>query len=498
MHALARHSIVNLIAFSLSRMIGLVIVSLVVGQYGLAAFGLIMLVRVFLPGQLFVIFDLALPEVVIRATAQGLARNQTAEAARLYLAAQIVATAIGTLLALPLILAPGLVTQWVFNLDDDYAAELAPAVLAHGAALPLLFAANIASAGLKGQEAFRALRAVDVTTTLLYGVAAVLLIESDAGIVAIALAYLGSQALKALVALFLARRGFGKHHRGVRPDFHSLFADKAYHRALIARRFGAMATSQLPRIAISYVLGPAAVGLFEAVLRLPRFLKSVVALCHVGVMPVVVRLKLAGRKDELTTIALQGPRILLALASLAVLPTVCLSQPLLALWLGPEVEPYWAWLAVLCVLPLMSATVGFWNAMGKAEASFVRKQNRVALVQGLLTAAVALPLLGTLGAAAFWLGAVCGMAYGAPAFLAINAQRFEVPAMRLLLPLLWVVLASLPAAAVGVALQYWVQLDNWPRLLSAFALVSAVQAAMLACFIVRPEERRSLLRLGRS
>ena len=498
MHAIARHSIVNLIAYTLSRLIGLAIIGLVVGEYGLAAFGLIMLVRLFLPGQLFMIFQLALPEVVTRSTTQGLVRDQAAEATRIYLAAQIVAFGIGTLLALPLIVAPETVAVLLFNLDVAYAAELAPAVIAHGAALPLLFAGGIAGARLKGREAFHDLRTVDVATTLLYGLAALLLIRLDVSVVAIALAYLGSQALKAFITLLLARAGFGRHGQLLRPDFRSLFADKAYHRALIVRHLGSMATSQLPRLLISYVLGPSAVGLFEAVLRLPRFLKSVVALCHVGVMPVVVRLNLAGRKEELAIIAVQGPRILLAMASLAVLPTACLARPLLTLWLGPELEPYWPWLAALCVLPLMSATAGFWNAMGKAEAPIVRKQNRVALVQGLLTAAVALPLLGTLGAAAFWLGAICGMAYAAPMFMMVNARRFEVPAVRLALPLLWVVLASLPAAAAGVALQLWLPLDNWPRLLAAFALVSAVQAAMLACFIVRPEERRTLLRLGRS
>jgi len=499
MHAIARHSIVNLIAFALSRMIGLIVVTLVVGEYGLAAFGLIMLVRLFLPGQLFMIFDLALPEVVTRATAQGLALDQATEAARLYLAAQILAIGIGTVLALPLMLAPEAITHLLFNLDATDAAELAPAVIAHGAALPLLFAANVAGAGLKGQEAFHDLRMVEVVTALLYGLAALLLVRVDASVTAIAIAYLCSRVLRAMAALFLGRRGFGRQAwRGVRPDFRLLFADKAYHRALIARRFGATATGQLPRLLISYLLGPAAVGLFEAVLRLPRFLKSVVALCNVGVMPVVVRLNLAGRKDELTKIALHGPRLLMSIASLAVLPTACLSQPLLAVWLGPEVEPYWPWFAALCVLPLLSATIGFWSAMGKVDAGFVRKQNRVALVQGLLMAAVALPLFGTLGAAAFWLGAICSIICVAPALMAINAKRFEVPAVRLALPLLWVVLASLPAAAVGVALQHWLPLDNWPRLLAAFALVSAVQAAMLACFIVRPEERRTLLRLGRS
>jgi hypothetical protein len=93
---------------------------------------------------------------------------------------------------------------------------------------------------------------------------------------------------------------------------------------------------------------------------------------------------------------------------------------------------------------------------------------------------------------------LCGLLFSLPALLLIAARRHSVPPMRLASPLALLLAVSLPAAALGVLLQHWIALDSWPRLLSAFALVSTVQALMLALFVLRPAERRTLLRLGRS
>jgi O-antigen/teichoic acid export membrane protein len=204
-----------------------------------------------------------------------------------------------------------------------------------------------------------------------------------------------------------------------------------------------------------------------------------------------------GNRAELSQLAVHGPRLVLAVASLLTLPTICLAQPFLSLWLGPEVEPYWPWFAALCGLPLFSATAGFWTAMGRAELAFLRKSSMIALIQGAIVIAVALPLMNTLGVPAVWLALLCSLLFAVPAVLRLNSRRWEVSIGRLTMPVLAVLGTSLPAAALGAALAYWVDLSSWPRLISAFSVISALQALMLALLIVRPDERRSLLRFRR-
>lgn len=498
MHAIARHSILNFLAFGLSRVLALVIVGLVVEEYGLAVFGLLMLVRTFLPGTLLGVFDFGLPAIVTRATARDLASGKPAEAFHTALAAAVLLAGMGLLLGLPLILAPQDMARIFFNLDAEHSAMLAPAVIAHGAALPLLFAGAVAEGALRGQENFKALSATDVAATLLYGIAAVVLIRYQAAAITIALAFLGELCLRAVVLLIAAWRGYRRVERpAARPSFRLLFLERAYLRAVVGRRVGGTLAAQLPKLAISYLLGPAAVGLFEAVLRVPRFLKSIISLINSAVMPVVVRMSSGGNKAELSQLAVHGPRLVLAVASLLTLPTICLAQPFLSLWLGPEVVPYWPWFAALCGLPLFSATAGFWTAMGRAELAFLRKSSVIAMIQGAIVIAVALPLIDTLGVPAVWLALLCSLLFAVPAVLRLNSRRWEVSIGRLAMPVLAVLGTSLPAATLGAALAYWVDLGSWPRLISAFAAISALQALMLALLIVRPEERRSLLRFRR-
>jgi O-antigen/teichoic acid export membrane protein len=498
MHAIARHSVVNFLAFGVSRLMGLVVVGLVVEAYGLAIFGLLMLVRSFMPGTLFAVFDFGLPDIVARATARDLAKDRSAEALGMALAGTVLLTGVGLLLALPLVIAPDFSARLFFGLDAEHSAMLAPAIVAHGLALPLLFAGVGAQGSLRGQEKFKALSATEIVVTLLYSIIAIVLIRYHVNAVYLALAFLGSHVLRSVAMLAAAWRGYRPPSpRSLRPDFRLLFEERAYLRAVVFRRIGSRLLSQLPRLVISYLLGPGAVGLSEAVLRLPVFLRSVITMINTVVMPVVVRLTAAGNKAELAELAVQGPRLLLAVASLISLPTICLAQPFLHLWLGAEVEVYWPWFAALCSLPLFSATAGFWNAMGRAELEFLRKISRITAVQAVIVAAVALPLLTTMGVPAIWLGMLCSLLYAAPAILLLNARRWSLPPLRLATPLLAVTGASLPAAAFGAALARWVDLDDWSRLVSALAAIAAVQALMLGLFIVRPAERRSLLRFGR-
>lgn len=499
MHDIARHSIVGLVAFAISRILSLAVVGLVISEYGLAAYGLIMLARSLLPRQLFALLTFGLPEVLTWAIARDLASDKPREAVQRYRAAALVLVGIGLLLALPLILAAGPVAAILFDLGSADQALLAPAVIAHGAALPLLFAGVASKSALRGQEDFKALRTTELLTYLAYGIASLALIQLEAGPVSIALAYLGSYVLKAFATIWLAHRRFPPEaRRGARPSFRLLVQEGPYVRAQIARRFGAAFTGVVPRLAVAHFLGPAVVGLFEALLRIPRVLRSLITVINSVVVPVVVRMAATGRQAEVASIAMHGPRLLLAMASLVTLPPILLPRPLLDLWLGPEVATYWPWFAALCASPLLQATIGFWMAMGMADVQGLRQQNRIGRIRAVIMVAVALPLIDVLGAAAFWLALLAGMAYALPAVMLQTARRYSQPVLRLVAPLGLVVAASLPATAVGLLLQLWIDIDSWPRFLTACAIVSAVQAIMLGVFVVRPEERRSLLKLRRA
>lgn len=493
MHAVARHSIVNLTGLGLSGLIGLAVVGLVVNAYGLAAYGMLILVRLFLPGQLVSLFDCGMPETVTRATARGLASGQMAQTIQLFLAAGIVMIVLGTLMALPLVLLPERVAHLILGLDSSDAAFLSSVLIAHGLALPLLMAGDVAGSALKGQEDFVRLRFIQVATSLGYGLTALLLILVDGGLIAIALAYLAWQLVQAAMQIAYCMNGLDwPSHRGLRPSFSLLWAERLYLRALIVRRIGSVTLTMLPRLVLSQLLGAAAVGLFEAVLRVPRFLQSLTSVTNTSVMPVVVRLDTSGAAGEVTRLAIDGPRLLLALASALCLPFIALSKPFLELWMSAEVAAYWPWFAVLCALPFVNATAGFWWAMGKAELRTLQQQNLVGWVQIAIFYSVALPLVANLQTAAFWLALLASSSFTIPALLAIKARRYDLPPLRLAAPIMAVLAASAPAALVGFALSQWVVLDDWFRLTSAATLIGTVQVALLAVFIVRPEERRSL------
>lgn len=470
------NTLISALAFAAVGIIGLLLVPVIVGGYGLATYGLLMLARTLVPGGLLGVFDPGLSEqatgVVSRGRVTGDWAGASAACCGLLLIAGVIGLIVGVTLA-----ATADPLAGVMRSGTDGAAFVR-IVRVTGAAVVILFPALVLEGLIKGFEDFRALRTAEVSCTALYAVAVVALARAGASFEWIAYAFLVSLTVR---ALWLAAIG-AKHARNrglvpMRPNAEQLRAMWRYGRHLAAARLLSTLRDQGAAPAIGALLGPGAVGVYDVVARLPRFLKSTLALLNGTLLPLAARLHHGDDNQSLARMAGDGMALAAALAVPVCAVGAMLAEPLLRLWIGPELARYALWLALMFAVPAVNATLGMLSITLLPNADAVRGFNAVMLVQTLVFYGLGVAAVAPLQERAFFASAVAVAVLAFPAQVWIARRH-----LTLTLPALRPTLAIAAAGVAGVAVAALTPLAAAIRdpLTLAFAS-GALGAALFSC-----------------
>lgn len=401
-------TVITAAAFLIASVIGLLLVPLLIGAYGVRGLGLIVLARVLVPAGALGILDFGLSEIAMQAVATARALGEWATAkARLRLLAGLTAVLVAALtLAIYILAAP--ISQW-FEVPLEAQADFTRLVRATAIALPLLFAGLVFEGIIKGFEKFSVLRSTEIVSTLVYASLVLLGIRLGKNFAWPAWAFLAIQAGRALAfGLFAWRLLPNEEVKGTSIDRSVRQYVLERGRLLFTARIMGTLQHQAPTLLIGVLIGPAAVGIYEVILRLPRFLKSALAIIGMTIMPAAVRLDAAGDHGRLQligrlTITLLPTLIFPPLAVLAVF-----SGDVLGVWLGRDFLPYAPWLAACLIVPAFNTIISFQNSTLLNRLGYLRKNNLIAIVQTTLQMAISLALVHRLAQNAFIVGQVAG------------------------------------------------------------------------------------------
>jgi O-antigen/teichoic acid export membrane protein len=396
-----RHLLINTIAsaaaFVLVSGVGFLLVPVLVASYGLKAFGLIVLARLFLPGGLLFLFDFGFSEIASQAVAKARETREWESAAAEVGTLAILALGVGAALALGLLLGAGEIAA-LFARDGDLAGDFASVLRVTALALPALFLATMLEGVVKGYGAFRSLRLIEVTATLAYGLLALVLAVRGWPFASIAYAFLGASVLKgALIAANALRAGLGRQlPLRVGLDRQALARMRPRCISMVQNRVLGVLQGPAQQPLIGLLVGPAGVAVFEVLTKLPRVSKVAIGLLGSALIPVAAQLDAKNDAKRVGALASWG----MLLSALACIPPlaggVLFSEPLLRLWTGPAFSQLWPWQALMFAVPLSSALAAF-----GATALIVRPQalmrvnaiGGVQLVGQLIFACALLPAL---------------------------------------------------------------------------------------------------------
>lgn len=402
--ALIRNIGITAVAYTIISGIGLLLAPILIALYGLGGYGQILLARMFLPTAVFGMLDLGIGETTTRAVAAANHGTGWEEAAGVLSLLCALATMVGLALGGALFVGADLLTRWL-SISAEQSEGFSSVLMLTGALLPILFLSLVAEGVLKGLERFKVLRACEIASALTYCALSLVFGFTGFGPNWIAIALIAGLLLRFMMAsgaaiVLLRAKGvrFRRWSVAVRRDL------IRWSQVMLASKVLGTLQAQVGSPIIGFLLGPVAVGAYDAVIRLPRFAKSLFSLISTTVLPAATGLR--ARSDDVGTGELATYGILgsLAVATPAAVFGAVYSEPLLRHWIGPEVADFWVWQSMTFLIALLNVPLSFGGAVVLANRPGLQRTLRLAAVQVGLQIVLSLALLSWLSQWAFVAG----------------------------------------------------------------------------------------------
>jgi O-antigen/teichoic acid export membrane protein len=481
---------VSTLAFAMVSIVGLLLVPVLIGAYGLEGFGLIALARLFVPTAALALLDFGFGEITTQSVAAARTDGDWNRCRRQVGLAVAGALSVGVLAGVALAAVAVSLPAWL-SIEPATRADFSVLMWINAALLPVLFLSLVLEGAIKGLENFLMQRAIEVTAALVYAALVLGCVYAGRGPLWVAAALLASLTLRAVVALVAAAHGLS--HTGARRLDRWADADLRWFlprcRAFAANKVLGVGQNQLGALLIGLLAGPAAVGRFDALVRLPRFAKSVLGLLTSALLPVAARLESAADVAGLRRLGESGI-LFVGVVTLPPLATaMALSEPILRTWIGESLAQAWQWQALMFMVPAFTVLVSFGSTALMVRPHAVSAMNRLIAIQVLIQFGISLPLVQVLEERAFMLGQVIAVAL---TFVPqMRLVRTELRLTNNLAPSLTRLLIGLVVVhAPFVLAARWIQ--GWAALSVAFVVALLCGWAMCAVVVLTPSQRARL------
>jgi O-antigen/teichoic acid export membrane protein len=426
LRSLAFNIVLTGATYFIVSLIGLLLAPILIASFGLGGYGQIILARIFLPSAAFGFLDLGVGETATRVTATARANDDWHSASQSLTLLAVLSFFVSVSVAIPVAVLCWHVATW-FSINPDQAAEFVGVLQLTAILLPLLFLSLIAEGIIKGFEKFAQLRACELASASVYGGLALMLVWGDGSANDIAYSFLTGLVVRALIAMILAFRLCWLHAiRPARWDVHIRSQILAWSRAMLTNKILGTLQTQAASPLLGLFSGPAAVGLFDAIVRLPRFAKSIYGLTASTVLPQAARLQVDNATSEASKLGYVGTLGSFVLFTPITILAMGFAQPILFHWLGFEVSSHWPWFSLMMIIPLLNASISFGGAMLMADYSATKKLNRLALIQVFFQIILSLILLTHITPWSFVIGQVFSTLLVFPAQLELIRRHLSL------------------------------------------------------------------------
>lgn len=380
---------ISAVAFGLAGVLGLFSVGLIAKFYGLSVLGLIALARAFLPSGFLSLIDFGVSETTTQMVARGRLGDWASASERVSFLT-MVAVVTGLVSSVVLWCAAPALTG-IFKVAPEDVSAFVSILKVTALITPLAFVGLVMEGALKGFEEYGWLRMTEVGGNLLYVAAIYLAVWSNLSFEWIAYAYLATVVVKYLVLALivaLAARRTKLRFSSWSPETRHDLVYRSW--LMFNARIGGVLQQTIIPLAIGALYGPAQVGAYDLLMRLPRFMKAVLSPLFSAILPISAHID---EKTDVRRLQLLG-RNSFVLPAAMVIPIVVLmalySEEILKVWVGPESAGQWPWLALALVVPAANVMVSAGQTTLMVREDFMRFSNRFlysqVLVQYVVTA----------------------------------------------------------------------------------------------------------------
>lgn len=404
---LLSNTLISAISYLIISVLGIASVSWLVKAYGLAAYGAIVLARLFLPSGLAMILEFGAADITSHVIASARGNGQWRQAGATLTALSVLIAASSTLICL---LGYGLLptlVAWAAPAQVDNLRDILEALRVNILLLPLAMMGLLAEGAIRGLEKYGLVRSIEVAASAGYALGCYCVIRAGRSyldIVYLGIAIAAMRMLGGLICGYFCLTSYPLTLRSWRAEG----LREAWRRLAVTmpnRLLGNIQTSSIPLV-VGLALGPAAAGSYDVLMRLPRFAKAVLGLMNSAIMPFASRLEAEQRQADVTRMVEIGLVLMSAACAPPLFALAGFSEPILRLWLGGALGDFWAWQSFAFVFPMVSLLVGFALNALFSRTHVYRQLTYFVAMRILIQFAIGFALLHILGERAFILGLI--------------------------------------------------------------------------------------------
>lgn len=375
-----QNTAISAVAYAVAGVLGLFAVGIIARSYGVAVLGLIVLTRSFLPTGFFALIDLGVSESTTQFVARGRVGDWTVANEKVSLLTMI-AAAVGVVSAI-LLWAAAAPLAAIFKVAPDQADAFIAILRVTAPLLPITFLGLVAEGALKGFEQYGWLRVTEVGGNTFYVAAVYALAWRGAPFETIAYSYLAMTFAKYVMLA-------GVLHRAARatPLRFRLWTASSrrdvVHRCwlMFHNRIAGFFQQGLAPLAIGALYGPAEVGMYDLITRLPRFLKATMAPLHSAILPLSTHIEESSDTRRLQILGRNGLVLPTAIVVPVLVVVALFSEQILNVWVGPQHADQWAWLALSMFVPAITVMLGAGQTALMVRSDFLRINTRLLYFQ---------------------------------------------------------------------------------------------------------------------
>jgi O-antigen/teichoic acid export membrane protein len=493
-----QNTAISAVAYAMAGVLGLFAVGLIARSYGLAGLGLIVLVRAFLPTGFLALFDLGVSETTTQAVARGCVGDWGAASKKVSLLT-IIAAATGVISGCALWACAGALAT-IFKVAPDQVAAFISILDVTALVLPIAFLGLVAEGALKGFEQYGWLRLTEVGSNVLYVASVYFAVWCGAPFEWVAYSYLAiaivAKYLVLAVVIYLTALPTPLRFVAWEPEGRKDVLYRSW--LMFNNRIVGVLQHTLAPLAIGILFGPAEVGIYDLITRLPRFLKAIMAPLYSAILPISAHIEEATDTRRLQMLGRNGLVFPAAIALPVLIVIALFSKQILAVWVGSENAEQWPWLALSLVVPATTILLGAGQTALVVRSGFLRYNTKLLYLQVLTQYLLIGITLVWFRERAFIFGWAVSHILFAPVF-----ARHMLGEMKLPGSLFWVQLARHAiVAAMLVVLVAGCKLLFDPHSLIELAIVGAVNCivawALGYAIILTRDERAMFGRFART
>jgi O-antigen/teichoic acid export membrane protein len=394
---IAKNTFINFAGSALSYLSGFIVLPFLVRKLGLEQFGLYSIVSLFSVTGFMYLLEMGFQSSVIKYTAQFHAQDNRVKLNQLASSAILIFIVLSFFSAtIGYFVSPYLVG--FFKVSDIYRDPLILALRITFVTHLFSFPGLIATGLVQGFQDFSLQKSLDASITLTRSLGSIALLLFGASFIDLVIFMSVLQVLQCLI-LFGYLMIWRKIRIHVSEFSVSLLKEIRQMTALVfIGRLCSFAFTHVDRLILSHYVGPAALGLYEAAIRLPFGIKGILSQLNIVLMPASSHISSGVESEErLSRIYVKAVDFQFFVSLPIIITFLVFAHPIMRLWLGAGTDQAATLMQIALIIPLMGPFVYVGGSMLLGTNRSLHTYTWITVVLSLVNLALDFILVPTIG-----------------------------------------------------------------------------------------------------